>query len=208
MRIQRLVLALALGFAVSIHFGAAQAVAQATFKSQPKPPKPPKPPKSDDHGPKGDHDHDDDRSQIEGGMIVSWIANVPATRTALATGLLTIVSGQALQTSCSETQTGLLGILVGTPSIGQAGCVEPIAPRSDMVRSLTEAGAPLAEASALANAMSGILSRPRPEQLGESVDRFNQLVMVAPDSFLKAPPPPFLAIHEVLARLLVAPNTK
>lgn len=207
MRIQRLVPVIVLGIALGIGLAAAQA------SGQPKPPKPPKPPKSDSHEVKLG-------SEIAGGGSGPlWIANVPATRTAFATGvLLTTATGQAPQAACSEAHAQLLGVLAaGTPSSGQAAAcgqtgatIQADAPavRSEVVRGLTDAGAPLAEASALADAMAGILSQPRPEQLAESVDRFNRLVMAAPDRFLADPPSQFLAIHAVLARLLGVGTSK
>lgn len=201
MKTKKLALTVALGFSLGITFGAAPASAQTTTSE----PKPPKPSKSDDKGPKPP------KIQL---VNDSWIAKVPATRTALSSGALT---GGIRRAPCRDDQAlpaeaGAVSAVAALvlESTGGAACGALVAARggdgtafrSEVVASLSDAGSPAVEASALADAITGILSRPKPNQLAESVDRFNQLVMAAPATFLADPPPSFLAIHAVLQRLL------
>lgn len=205
MKTARIVLAIAMGIALNITAGLTQASAQTGTSDGTKPPKPPKPPKSDDKHPK----------PLPIQLVNdSWTAKVPATRTALTSGALI---GGIRQAPCSnasalpaeaEAVSAVAALVLESAGSAECGAMlaarggDATAFRTEVVASLTEASSPAAEAAALADAVTGILSRPKPTQLAESVDRFNKLVMAAPDSFLSAPPAPFLAIHAILQRLL------
>jgi hypothetical protein len=86
--------------------------------------------------------------------------------------------------------------------LSREGAANVAARRATILANLTAAGAPADKASALLGSVSGILSKPRDNQLTQSIDGFNRLVAAAPADFLKNPPTYFLAVHAVLARLV------
>jgi hypothetical protein len=78
--------------------------------------------------------------------------------------------------------------------------------REETIAALVGAGLSQARASVLVDAMTRLLAS-EPVDVARfivAVNTFNGVIEAAPSSFLESPPDEFLAIHAVLAQLLVA----
>jgi hypothetical protein len=155
------------------------------------------------HNGKGDDDGDDDdqgeNENGHGNLVLankqarSAVANATTSVTAaLSTGSLRTSSGAIIPTSA---QANTYSVLVADPTQSASSAVISAA--------LSTAG-PQANAivPSLMRSFSGLGSNPA--QLPSTLSEYNRFTKAASGEFISNPPPEFLAMHTVLARLTAA----
>ena len=148
-----------------------------------------------DKGDKG-HGHGDDNLVLATPEVTAAVANATSSVTnALSSGSLRTSSGVIIPASA---QAHAYSVLIADPTLSASSAVISAA--------LSTAGP---EASAivpsLMRSFSGLGSNPA--QLPSTISKYNRFTKAASGEFIANPPPEFLALHAVLARLTAAASS-
>jgi hypothetical protein len=153
----------------------------------------------DDHGKdKGDkgHGHGDDNLVLATPEIRAAVANATSSVTAaLSSGSLRTSSGAIIPASA---QAHTYSVLIADPTLPASSAVISAA--------LSTAGP---EASAIVPSLMRSFSRlgSNPAQLPSTISKYNRFTKAASGEFISNPPPEFVALHTVLARLTAAASS-
>jgi hypothetical protein len=144
----------------------------------------------------GDNGHGDDNLVLATPEIRAAVANATSSATAaLSSGSLRTSSGAIIPASA---QAHTYSVLIADPTLPASSAVISAA--------LSTAGP---EASvivpSLMRSISGLGSNPA--QLPSTISRFNRFTKAASGDFISNPPPEFVALHTVLARLTAAASS-
>ena len=152
---------------------------------------------------KGHHDGDDDDQGEHGHAHNNLVLATPQVRAAVATAATSVsaaLSSGSLRTSSGQiipasAQANTYSVLVADPTLSASSAVISAA--------LSTAG-PQASAivPSLMRSFSGLGSNPA--QLPSTISEYNRFTKAASGEFIANPPPEFLALHTVLARLTAA----
>jgi hypothetical protein len=149
----------------------------------------------DNKGDKGDkgHGHGDDNLVLATPEIRAAVANATSSVTnALSSGSLRTSSGAIIPASA---QAHTYSVLIADPTLPASSAVISAA--------LSTAGP---EASAIVPSLMRSFSRlgSNPAQLPSTISKYNRFTKAASGEFISNPPPEYLALHTVLARLTAA----
>jgi hypothetical protein len=146
----------------------------------------------DDQGDKG-HGHGDDNLVLATPEIRAAVANATSSvTTALSSGSLRTSSGAIIPTSA---QAHAYSVLIADPTLSASSAVISAA--------LSTAGP---EAITIVPSLMRSFSRlgSNPARLPAAIAQYNRFAKAASGEFISNPPPEFLALHTVLARLTAA----
>ncbi len=157
---------------------------------------------SDRSGDNGDNDNQGDNSNDQGNLVLATpeitaaVANATSSITnALSLGSLRTTSGSIIPASA---QAHTYSVLIADPTLPASSAVISAA--------LSTAGP---EASAFVPSLMRSFSRlgSNPAQLPSTISKYNRFTKAASAEFISNPPPEFLALHTVLARLTAAASS-
>jgi hypothetical protein len=148
-----------------------------------------------DKGDKGDkgHGHGDDNLVLATPEVTAAVANATSSvTTALSSGSLRPSSGVVIPASA---QAHTYSVLIADPTLPAS---------SALISAALSTAGPEANAivPSLMRSFSGLGSNPA--QLPSTISRFNRFTKAASGKFISNPPPEYLALHTVLARLTAA----
>jgi hypothetical protein len=159
----------------------------------------------EDGGGKG-HKDKDDKDNGKGGSAVKLVLATPKVKGSVAHATVLVTSD--LSSGSLKTSTGAL-----IPVAAQARTYSVLVADRTQSASSAEISAALSTAGPAANAIVPSLMRSfaslgsNPDQLPSAITEYNRFTKVASSGFIANPPPEFLAIHEVLARLTAAASS-
>ena len=148
-----------------------------------------------DKGDKG-HGHGDDNLVLATPEIKAAVANAMSSVTAaLSSGSLRTSAGAVIPASA---QAHTYSVLIADPTLPASSAAISAA--------LSTAGP---EASAIVQSLMRSFSRlgSNPAQLPSTISKYNRFTKAASGEFISNPPPEFLALHTVLARLTAAASS-
>jgi len=146
-----------------------------------------------DDNDQGDNGHGDDNLILATPQIRAAVANATSSVTnALSSGSLRTSSGMVIPASA---QAHTYSVLIADPTLSASSAVISAA--------LSTAGP---QASAIVPSLMRSFSRlgSNPAQLPSTISKYNRFTKAASAEFISNPPPEFLAVHTVLARLTAA----
>jgi hypothetical protein len=159
---------------------------------------------SGDNGDDDDDQGDDDQGENENGQdnLVLSTPEITAAVANAATSVTDALSSGSLKTSAGafipvSAQANTYSVLSADPTLSASSAV--------IAAALSTAGP---KASAIVPSLMRSFSRlgSNPARLPTTISKFNRFTKAASPTFISNPPPEFIALHTVLARLTTAAN--